>query len=342
MTLFTPPITAENRVYIFSFVLVLFGLFMTLDLGLLAALLGGLLIYQLVEFGSRHLGRVGVIPYTAKVVLLIFVALATITVLAVSIVMFSSWITEGPESFVIVMQRMADVVETGRDYLPAWIIDYLPANITEWQDTVSEWLRGNARDLGIIGQDIGKFIIHLIIGMVIGGMVAMGNGTSPAAGPLAHALADRISVLSNAFTRIVFSQIRISALNTFLTGIFLAFIMPMILGHALPLTKTMIVITFVAGLLPIVGNLISNTVIFLIALSVSPMAAVGALTFLVVIHKLEYFVNARIVGTQIRAHAWEILVAMLFMEAAFGIPGLVAAPIFYAYLKEELTLKHLI
>jgi predicted PurR-regulated permease PerM len=28
---------------------------------------------------------------------------------------------------------------------------------------------------------------------------------------------------------------------------------------------------------------------------------------------------------------------MLAMEAAFGIPGVVAAPIFYAYLKAELT-----
>ena len=41
-----------------------------------------------------------------------------------------------------------------------------------------------------------------------------------------------------------------------------------------------------------------------------------------IIHKLEYFVNARIIGTRIRAKAWEILVAMLAMEAFFGIPGL--------------------
>jgi len=36
-------------------------------------------------------------------------------------------------------------------------------------------------------------------------------------------------------------------------------------------------------------------------------AAVGSLAFLVVIHKLEYFLNARIVGERIRAKAWEIL-----------------------------------
>jgi len=64
--------------------------------------------------------------------------------------------------------------------------------------------------------------------------------------------------------------------------------------------------------------------------------------FLIVIHKFEYFLNARIVGSQIRARAWELLVAMLLFEAAFGLPGVVAAPIFYAYLKSELEAERLI
>jgi predicted PurR-regulated permease PerM len=33
---------------------------------------------------------------------------------------------------------------------------------------------------------------------------------------------------------------------------------------------------------------------------------------------------------------------MLLFEAAFGLPGLVAAPIFYAYLKAELEAERLI
>jgi predicted PurR-regulated permease PerM len=35
-------------------------------------------------------------------------------------------------------------------------------------------------------------------------------------------------------------------------------------------------------------------------------------------------------------------VAMLVMEAVFGIAGLVAAPIYYAYLKNELAARELI
>ena len=66
------------------------------------------------------------------------------------------------------------------------------------------------------------------------------------------------------------------------------------------------------------------------------------LAFLVVIHKLEYFVNARIIGGQIQARAWELLIAMVAMEAAFGVQGVIAAPIIYAYAKKELSDRELI
>jgi len=147
--------------------------------------------------------------------------------------------------------------------------------------------------------------------------------------------------LSVAFRRVVFAQLWISAINTLLTAIYLVFVLPMF-GIQLPFTKTLIVLTFVAGLLPILGNLISNTVIFIVSLSHSLAVAVAALGYLIVVHKLEYFLNARIIGSHIRARAWEMLMAMLVLEAAFGIPGLIAAPIYYAFMKDELRGKGLI
>ena len=113
-------------------------------------------------------------------------------------------------------------------------------------------------------------------------------------------------------------------------------------GVHLPFAKTMIVITFIVGLLPVIGNLISNSIIIIVSLAHSPQVALGSLAFLVVIHKLEYFLNARIVGSRIHARAWELLLAMLTMEAMFGIAGVVAAPIYYAYLKDELTARDLV
>ena len=139
-----------------------------------------------------------------------------------------------------------------------------------------------------------------------------------------------------AFRRIVFAQVRISALNTFFTWLYIGVALPVI-GIHLPFAKTLVALTFVVGLIPIIGNLISNTVIVVFSMSISLGIALSSFVFLIVIHKLEYFLNARIVGSQINSKAWELLVTMIFMEAAFGIPGVIAAPIYYAYLKSELS-----
>jgi predicted PurR-regulated permease PerM len=123
--------------------------------------------------------------------------------------------------------------------------------------------------------------------------------------------------------------------------VYLLIILPLF-GITLPLAKTMVAVTFVVGLLPVIGNLISNTVIVVVSVSVSLTAAIGSLVFLVLIHKLEYFVNARIMGVQIDSRAWELLLVMLIMDAAFGISGLIAAPIYYAYMKAELSERGLV
>jgi predicted PurR-regulated permease PerM len=129
------------------------------------------------------------------------------------------------------------------------------------------------------------------------------------------------------------AQAKISAINATLTGIFLLGVMPL-LGFQLPLAKSLVLLTFVVGLLPVLGNLISNSAITLVALLVSPVAAATALVFLVVVHKLEYFLNAKIVGGEIGAKAWELLLAMLVAEASFGVPGLVVAPVAYVWLRD--------
>ena len=183
---------------------------------------------------------------------------------------------------------------------------------------------------------------HILIGLGIGALVALHEAhAGEPFGPLAHSLQERVVRLSEAFRRIVFAQVRISALNTGLTALYLFLILPMFGAH-LPFTTTMIVVAFFVGFLPVVGNLVSNTIIVVVSLSVSLAVAIASLVFLVIIHKLEYFLNAHIVGTQIHARAWELLLAMLVMEAAFGLVGVMAAPIYYAYLKEELVSRGLI
>ena len=95
-------------------------------------------------------------------------------------------------------------------------------------------------------------------------------------------------------------------------------------------------------MLPIIGNLISNTAIIIVSLSDGLPVAVASFVYLAVIHKLDCFLNARIVGSKIDARAWELLIAMLVMDAAFGIPGLIAAPVLHAYFEDQLHEKGLV
>ena len=131
------------------------------------------------------------------------------------------------------------------------------------------------------------------------------------------------------FVTVMSAQITISLINTALTALF-------VVAVRLPYAPLLIAVTFLCGLVPIVGNLVSNTVIVFIALTASLKLAVGALVFLVVIHKLEYFLNSKIIGERIRNPVWLTLIALVIGERIMGIPGLILAPVVLNYLRVEM------
>jgi predicted PurR-regulated permease PerM len=131
------------------------------------------------------------------------------------------------------------------------------------------------------------------------------------------------------FSTVMGAQIMISSINTILTAVFVTAVQ-------LPYAPLAVVITFLCGLVPIVGNLVSNTIIVFLALTVSLKLAIGALVFLVVIHKLEYFLNSKIIGLRIHNPVWLTLIALIIGERLMGIPGLILAPVVLNYLRVEM------
>lgn len=131
------------------------------------------------------------------------------------------------------------------------------------------------------------------------------------------------------FATVMGAQITISLINTVLTSIF-------VLTMHLPHRALVIVLTFLCGLVPIIGNLISNTMILCLTLTISIKLALGALVFLVVIHKLEYFLNSKIIGQWIRNPVWLTLIGLVVGERLMGIPGLVLAPVVLNYIRVEM------
>lgn len=329
------------RVRIASYVLAAVALLLILKLHLLPGLLAGLLVYALVDSLAPAVQRR--IPGThAHWLIVALLSAVVVSALTFAIIWAISFLQSDRGNPSKMFENLMPLIERARGQLPQVVVDHLPDSIDDFRATAIEWLREHAAQLQVAGKAAARVTVHLLIGMVLGAMVALASARPLRRhAPLVDALVNRCLHLVRAFRDIVFAQVKISAVNTVLTAIYLLIVLPL-LGIHLPLAKTLVAATFVAGLLPVVGNLISNTLIFVVGMSVSLGVAMSALIYLILIHKLEYFLNARIVGTQIRARAWELLIAMLFMEAAFGAGGLIAAPIYYAYLKRELAQAKLI
>ncbi|WHZ19980.1 MAG: putative membrane protein [Rhodanobacteraceae bacterium] len=335
------PPHATRHTAVASYLAAAVALLFVMSAHLLPALIAGLLVYAVVDALAPWLERRWPGGWARQLVVgvLAVVVAGLLALLIFGAVAFFRAELGDPNTL---FDRMMPTIDRARTQLPAWIVAYLPVSAEDFRYTATQLARTHAGQLQVAGKETAHVFGRILVGLALGALVALTHMREVAsAGPLRRDLTARCARFAQAFHDIVFAQARISALNTLFTAIFLLIALPLA-GVHLPLTKTLIAITFIVGLLPVVGNLVSNTLIVIVALSMSLWAALGALIFLILIHKLEYFLNAKIVGHRIHARAWEILLAMLVMEAAFGLPGVVAAPIYYAYLKSELTAARLI
>lgn len=140
----------------------------------------------------------------------------------------------------------------------------------------------------------------------------------------------RFTEFYRSFATVMGAQMTISAINTIFTAVF-------VFAVQLPYAPVVIGLTFLCGLFPIVGNILSNTVIVFIGFLVSPKVAIGALVFLIVIHKLEYFLNSKIIGARIRNPIWMTLIGLILGERLMGVPGMILSPVVLNYLRVEMS-----
>ena len=194
---------------------------------------------------------------------------------------------------------------------------------------------------GNIGHYAGAVFIHLamlLIGLVIALSLFISSrwevDDDPTAiknnmySTVAHELILRFHNFYHSFGTVIGAQIIISMCNTVFTCIFLVW-------NGFPYVMVIIVLTFLCGLLPIIGNILSNTLIVGVAFTISPKMALISLVFLVVIHKMEYFLNSKIIGDRIKSPMWLTLIGIVLGEKLMGIPGMILAPVVLHYIKLE-------
>ncbi|HEY2569078.1 MAG TPA: AI-2E family transporter [Candidatus Udaeobacter sp.] len=195
------------------------------------------------------------------------------------------------------------------------------------------------RNVATFAKSMTAVLVFCVLGIVAAGSLFIKTGLDPYRGThrvknnLYSICCDEVSTRFRDFYRsfaiVIGAQLTISLINTGLTAIFL-------ISAGMPHAALLIAVTFLCGLVPIVGNLISNTIIVFIALTVSLKLAIFALIFLILIHKLEYFLNSKIIGDRIRNPVWLTLIALIIGERLMGIPGLILAPVVLNYLRVEM------
>ncbi len=181
-------------------------------------------------------------------------------------------------------------------------------------------------------------LVLLVVGLVVAASMFMqptwGTENDPQTArdslyaTVVRELGVRFTTFFQSFVRVIGAQIVISTINTALTAVFLVWT-----GY--PFAAVLIVSTFLCGLLPIIGNLVSNTVIFCVGFTISPKTALVALIFLILIHKLEYFLNSKIIGDRIKSPMWLTLIGLILGEKLMGIPGMILAPVVLHYIRVE-------
>ena len=328
----------DKRTQIASWILAALAAVLLLKLGLLSALIAGSLIYFLTHSFADRIPKLA--NDTAKTIVVATIATVVVAAIAFFIIALVTFVRAKTGGIPALLEKIADILTQSRASLPASLSDYLPADVDALSRTISEYLHTHASDIKTLGKHMGHVIVTTLIGMIVGGMLALQCTSSPT-GRLQIHLQNRIAFYGAAFRDVVFAQARIAAINTVLTAIYLLVVLPLA-GIHLPFAPLLVLITFLVGLLPVVGNLISNTFIVVLSLGQSLQLALISLAFLALMHKAEYFLNAKIIGKHTQTKPWELLISMMVMESAFGMPGVVAAPIFYAWLKRELRNQGLI
>ena len=337
-----PPATGPEKA---AWVLMAGALLFLFHFGLIGALVAGLIVYTLLHKATSLLQTPRVSHGAAKLLSLALLALVVAGATTGLVLLLLGFVRGAVGDLPALFQKMADILDQARARLLGYGIQapFLDELLGDGkiQEAASEWLRTHSAELSHVGGALGQFLVHALMGMVVGLLIFFHHPAPHPPAPLAAALLERIRRFALAFESVVVAQLEISALNAVFTGLYLFVLLPL-LGTPLPLSGTLLALTFLTGLIPVVGNLMSNTAIVAISLGVSLPVALLSLAFLVGIHKLEYFLNAKIVGARIGAAAWETLLAIIVMETAFGLAGVVLAPIAYAYVKGELSDRRLV
>ena len=289
-------------------------------------LLAGLVSFMILDVTDRRLRGAGTRPALAR-----WAAVAVFTVMAAAL----GWIFV--QFFRVGLVRLPLLLDTVLPRLAAFSerygFDFPADNAKELRDVVVAAVRDNSSSVSKTSGLLTRGVFQVVTGMFVAMMRFLTPSPADHGGHLYDSLRleinARVSLFMRSFERVVGAQVLISTLNTVLTSIFLN-------AMGFPFKTFLTLTTFVCGMVPLLGNVISNCFIVSAGLIVSEQLAIVGLVYLIVIHKLGYFLNGRILGGSIDTPMWMTLLGIVVGEAVMGVPGVLLAPALLHYAREEM------
>src|SRR5436305_4241767 len=244
------PSSEENAAWLIIGLFLVFVLFRHLVPGLVA----GLALYLILDRVSKSFARR--MPHTTARPL----ALATVTLIAALVVVGAvalavTFLRRHAGNIPAMMTKMAEILQSTRAWLGGYGEDVIPEVMTDAETLklgVVAWLKEHAEGLKLAGSTFSMGLVHMLMGTLLAVLVFFRHVTRRDGdrGALADKLTEKVARFSEAFSRIATAQIKISFVNTALTAIYLLLVLPMF-GKHVPFATTIIFVTFICGLIPV-------------------------------------------------------------------------------------------
>ncbi|MGK2897020.1 MAG: AI-2E family transporter [Candidatus Makana argininalis] len=330
----------KKKLKFISYMLMILFITLMIPLHLFTCFISGFFVYQIIlfltpSFLEKYLGvdKARLVIITIITLLVIF----TISIGVINVINCFKFEISKKNNF---QCNQDDIFIIIKNMIPDYFPAFLPESTEKIKLKIFSLINSN---LNIFKRIFNSFLngsIMIFLGLILGSSISL-NKPCTNNSYFIKQLSKRIMNLYDSFRNVIYAQFKVSLLNTILTT-FIMIILFIFLKIKIPFIKELILFTFIFGLFPIIGNIISNTMITISAFYISFIVGIMMLIYLIFIHKLEYFLNAEIVGKSINSKSWELLLAMIILKSIFGLEGLIAAPIYYAYVKKELKYNKII
>ncbi|MFZ5439073.1 MAG: AI-2E family transporter [Myxococcota bacterium] len=256
-------------------------------------------------------------------------SLSAVLAVAALVLGLGGWLSAG---------RLATLVVETRETLPARIAavrehpwyQQLQQHLPDSED-LAQSAEHYAADVAKSAAAIGRMFLSALIGLILAIVYFLDEERirafrdSLAPRSMFGTLARWFEHLAEAVSLTVQLQLVVAALNTVLT-------LPVLWLISVPHVPALMVLIFLSGLIPVVGNLISGAVLVVLAYQVKGWLGVGlfvVLTF--VLHKIEsYYLNPRLTARHVALPGFVLILSLLAWEHLLGFAGLfVSFPFLY-------------